>query len=166
MRKSRSFGFLAASSFPVFYLFWMIFVGAFAFHEMISGIIGAMLASLGLAIINSCYPARFSPKISELLSLWRLPWYLISETWEIASVAGKDLFRIKRAKSLFRVVSFNAGKCGNASDTARRVLATAYDTMTPNFIALGVNTSDQKLLFHQIARGPVPKMAQELGAQP
>jgi multisubunit Na+/H+ antiporter MnhE subunit len=160
-RVIKTFG----SSLPVFYLFWIVFVGTFSSHELMIGVVGAVLASVGLSVINLYYPARFSPTLMDLLSILRLPWYLISESWEITIVAIKDLVGIQSAKSLFRVVPFRAGDQDDPHATARRVLVVSYTTMSPNFIVLGVNTSDQKLLFHQIERTSIPKMAQQLGAQ-
>ncbi len=169
MKNVKKFGSVLkvfAFSLPVFYLFWIIFVGTFALHELLIGVIGAVLASIGLSVIDYYYPARFSPKLIELLSLWRLPWYLVSGTWEIAAVAAKDLIGVSPAKSLFRIVRFAAGEEDDPHATARRVLAVIFTTITPNFIVLGVNTRDQNLLFHQIERSSVPKMTQSLGAQP
>jgi multisubunit Na+/H+ antiporter MnhE subunit len=164
--NARRIVILAGLSVSVFYyVFWLIFVGTFASHELLIGIIGAALATVGLAVVVAYDPSRFSPTMIGLLSLWRLPWYLISGTWEITVVAAKDLLGIQRAKSLFRVVDFKAGDKEDPHATARRVLAVTYTTAAPNFIVLGINTSDQKLLFHQIERSSVPKMTQELGAQ-
>jgi len=158
---STIFGF----SLPLFYLFWLVFVGTFAVHELLLGAIGAVLTALGLSVIDLYYPARFSPRLMELLSLWRLPWYLVSGAWEITVVAAKDLLHVAPAKSIFRVVPFDAGEQDDFHATARRVLAVIYTTVAPNFIVLGVNTSDKKLLFHQIEYSSVPKMTQYLGAQ-
>jgi hypothetical protein len=145
---------------------WIIFVGTFSFHELLVGIIATLLATAGLCIIAIQYPARFAPSISELLSFWRLPWYLVSGTWEIMKVAGLDWAGIDRAKSLFRVASFDAGKKDDPRAVARRVLAVTYTTAAPNFIVLGINASNQELLFHQIERSAVPKMVIDLGARP
>ncbi len=152
-------------SVPVFYLFWIVFVGTFSLHELLLGFAGSILATTGLFIIDFYLPARFAPKFAEVLLLWRIPWYLISGTWEITAIAGKDLLGVETAKSLFRVVPFNAGTKENAHNTARRVLAVAYMTMTPTTIVLGVNTSDQKLLLHEMRRSSIPRMLKDLGAQ-
>jgi multisubunit Na+/H+ antiporter MnhE subunit len=165
MNDSRDFRLSILLSFPVFYLFWILFVGTFAFHELLIGIAASLLATLGLFIINACYPAKFSPTLRELLSLWRIPWYLVSGTWEIVEAAGKDLLGVKRAKSEFQVVPFRAGKKDDGHDTARRVLAVVYSTITPTSIVLGINTGERKLLLHQIERGSVSQMAKDLGAQ-
>ncbi|HWC17601.1 MAG TPA: hypothetical protein VG498_11345 [Terriglobales bacterium] len=153
-----------AMSVVVFYAFWLLFSGTFAIHELLIGGVAALLATVGLIVINLQYPARFSPTFTALFAIWRIPWYLITGTWEIAMVALKDALGMKPAQSIFRIARFDAGKPGDAVATARRVLAVVYTTIAPNFIVLGVNSSDQLLLFHQIKRSPVPKMTQELGA--
>ena len=148
----------------VFYIFWLLFSGALAIHELLIGIVGTAMATGGLIVVNLQYPALFSPTIANLTVLWRLPWYVITGTWEIILVATKDLLGIEPAKSVFRTARFNAGKKEEPQAVARRVLAVTYTTIAPNFIVLGVNASDQLLLFHQIERSAVPKMTQELGA--
>jgi multisubunit Na+/H+ antiporter MnhE subunit len=155
---------LIGASAVVFYVFWIIFSGSFSAHELLIGIVGALLSTIGLVVVNLHYPARFSPTISELATTWRLPWYVLSGTWEIAAVATRDLIGIKPAKSLFRVAPFAAGEKDDPRANSRRVLAVGYTTVAPNFIILGVNASDQTLLFHQIERSSAPKMTKELGA--
>lgn len=165
VNQVRQLAAFLAVALPVLYLFWIVFVGTFSLHELLIGIVGAVLAATGLLVIRLQYPERFSPTFLELLSLWRLPWYLLSGTWEIVVVATKDLLGIKRAQSLFRIVQFDAGAPDDAHATARRALAALYTTAAPNFIVLGVNAGDGKLLFHQIERSSVPKMTKELGAR-
>lgn len=147
------------------YLLWLLFVGTFELHELVIGVIAAVLASIGMVVIALEYPVPFSPALSDLLACWRLPWYVVSDTWLVFNVAAKDLLHIERAKSLFRVCPFDAGSQKNPRKVARRALATVYSTVAPNSIVLGVNTSNQKLLFHQIKRSSVPKMTQQLGAE-
>ena len=152
-------------SLPLFYLFWIVFVGTFSLHELLIGVVGSVLAAAGLSLVDLVYPARFSPRLRDVLALWRIPWGLWSGMWQITEVALKDLLGIKRAPSLFRVAPFDAGNRAHAQDTARRVLAVVAMTVTPSTIALGVNTSDQKLLFHEMGRRRLPKMLQSLGAR-
>jgi multisubunit Na+/H+ antiporter MnhE subunit len=163
--KVRQFGAFIGLGLPAFYVCWIIFVGSFSLHELLVGIIGAALAAIGLLVIDLRYPARFSPTIGELFSLWRMPWYLVSGTWEILKVSLKDLLGIEAAKSLFRVVPFDAGTKDDRRAVARRVLAVTYTTVAPNFIVLGINVNSQMMLFHQIERSSPSKMTKYLGAR-
>jgi multisubunit Na+/H+ antiporter MnhE subunit len=156
---------LSRLSLPIFYVFWIIFVGTFAIHELLLGVIATSVATLGLFLINQRYPAKFSPTLREVLCVWYVPWYLVSDTGKIIAVAGKDLLAIKRAGSLFRTVQFDAGAIDDTSAVARRVLAVVYTTMTPSTVVLGINVSDQKMLLHELVRSPLPKMTRDLGAR-
>jgi hypothetical protein len=150
---------------PMSYVSWIVFVGTFSRHELLLGIGAALLTATGMVVVTMKYPEPFSPTVWELAAVWRLPWYLISGTWEIFHVAAKDLLGIQRAKSLFRVARFDAGEKNDPRATARRVLGVVYTTVAPNFIVVGVNTSDPRMLFHQIQRSSVPKMTKQLGAK-
>jgi multisubunit Na+/H+ antiporter MnhE subunit len=152
-------------SLPIFYVLWILFVGTFAFHELLLGVIATLVATLGVSIINRRYPAKFSPTLQELLSLWCVPWYLVSDTWKIIAVAGKDLLGIKPIRSLFCTVQFDAGTKDDSGAVARRVLAVVYTTMTPCTVVLGINVSDQRMLLHELVSSPLPKMTRDLGAR-
>jgi multisubunit Na+/H+ antiporter MnhE subunit len=164
MKRKLQSSVLIGLSVPFFYLLWIVFVGTFSLHELLVGIIATFLATLGLLVVIVQYPPRFSPGISDLLACWRLPWYLLSGTWEVLYVAARDSIGGKRAQSLFRVSPFEADG-HNPRTTARCALAVVFTTVAPNFIVLGVNASDQKMLFHQIERSSVPKMTEQLGAE-
>jgi hypothetical protein len=48
---------------------------------------------------------------------------------------------------------------------ARRSLLTAYLTMTPDFIVLGIDRDERCILAHVLAPTGVPLIAQRLGAK-
>lgn len=165
MKNVVKFAVILGSSLLAFYLLWIVFVGTFSLHELLVGIIAAVLAATGMVVVSVQYPAKFSPSIPELLSLLRLPWDVLSGTWEMFAVAAKDVMGIEPASSLFRVVRFDAGSKDDPHDTARRVLAVLFATTTPPTIVLGINASSQKLLFHEMKRRPISKTLQRLGAE-
>jgi multisubunit Na+/H+ antiporter MnhE subunit len=165
MRRVIQFAVPIGLSLPAFYILWLILVGTFSFHELLVGIIATFLAGLGLLVVTVQCPPRFRPGISDLLACWRLPWYLLSGTWEVFIVAARDCIGSKRAQSIFRVSPFRAGASQNPHATARRALAAVYTTVAPNFIVLGINANHQNMLFHQIERSSVPKMTEQLGAE-
>lgn len=149
----------------IFYGLWVVFVGSFSLHELLLGTMAAFLSSSGLLVVTIQYPPRFVPNVSDLTACWRLPWAVVSRTVVVLMVAARDFAGGERAQSLFRVAPFRAGAKDNPHATARRALAVTYTTVAPNFIVLGINASDQKLLFHQIQRSSVSKMTEQLGAE-
>lgn len=149
-----------------FFLCWIIFVGTFSRWELLVGVGAALLGATAICVVEGNDDAHFRPTLRAWLTIWRLPWYLLSETGGILWVALRDLIGGKRAESLMRLAPFDVGGECDPQDTGRRALATTYTTMTPSVIVLGVNVRDRYLLFHQLKRGDLGKMAQDLGARP
>lgn len=165
MQDPRKLALTVLADLPLAFLLWLLFVGTFASHELLIGLVAIVVAATGRVVIEIQYPAHFSPTVTELLSCWRLPWYVLRGTVDIVLVAAKDLLRIKRAQSLFRTAEFRAGKKENPHDTARRVLAVLYTTVTPTSVVLGINPKDQKMLFHEIERSGISQLTKALGAE-
>jgi hypothetical protein len=84
---------------------------------------------------------------------------------EIVLILAKDLLGIKRAASLYRVTGFQASD-SDPRRVAKGVLATAYTTVAPNFIVIGIDAARKRMLFHQLERSGVSKMTKALGAHP
>jgi hypothetical protein len=129
------------------------------------GVVAALLGATGLCVVQLAEDAHFKPRISDWLSVWRMPWYLVQGTWEILMVLVRDLSGGERAKSLFRLAEFDAGPEKDQVATGRRTLAVGYTTMAPNFIVFGINPQYGMMLFHQIEESGIPKMTQDLGAR-
>jgi len=75
----------------------------------------------------------------------------------------RDLLRSRRAGSFYRVSGFETSK-DDPRLIGRRVLATVYTTISPNSIVIGIDFRQSRMLFHQIERSGVSKMAKGLGA--
>lgn len=106
---------------------------------------------------------QFDLRWSDALALWRVPWYLISGIGEITVALMKDLAG-QQAESIFRVCGFKTAKA-NPRMVTLRALATAYTSIAPNFIVVGIDYRQSRMLFHQIRRSAVPRMTKELGAE-
>ncbi|MEO8725604.1 MAG: hypothetical protein ABI383_05730 [Acidobacteriaceae bacterium] len=161
LRLARLFGIWLA---PLF-VCWIIFVGTFSQWELVVGAGAALLGGVGICVVESQDSAHFCPTLRAWLSLWRVPWYVLSDTREILWDVVRDLLGGRKADSVFRLATFAAGEERDPQDTGRRVLAVAYTTMTPSIVVLGVNVRDRYMLFHQIERTGIPKMTQALGAK-
>jgi hypothetical protein len=103
--------------------------------------------------------------LADIIQGWRIPWYIVSGVYEVVVILVKDLLGIKRADSFYRVSGFRTGN-SDPQLVARRVLATFYTTMAPNFIVIGIDVKQSRMLFHQLERSSVPLMTKALGAQP
>jgi hypothetical protein len=144
---------------------WIMLVAGTKLHEMIVGTAAVIATSAFLFAVHETSPLNLRFSGADLAACWRIPWYIISGVSEITLILFKDLLGIEKAKSLFRVTGFKTAK-EDPILAARRVLATAYTTAAPNFIVIGIDYTQSRMLFHQLERSSIPKMTESLGAQP
>jgi len=89
---------------------------------------------------------------------------MITGTFEIFRVLLRQLLGGRPAASLLLAVPYDA-LGDDPGDAAKRALAIAYTTGTPNFIVLGIDRQRGTLVFHQIERSPILAMLKRLGAR-
>jgi multisubunit Na+/H+ antiporter MnhE subunit len=148
----------------IFLLVWHVFVGHYAADELLFAVIGSGISVLAARVV-------FAEHLSPLRTEWRLvaqglrmPKLIVTGTWEVLSVLGRQIFLGKRAESLLFTVPFDAGGDDDAS-AFRRALAIAYTTATPNFVVVGIDRERGQLVYHQIQESEVPEMTRKLGAR-
>jgi multisubunit Na+/H+ antiporter MnhE subunit len=145
---------------------WLLLVEKLDPAELVVGAICATIAAVASELAWGTHLNRFSGNVRALLQAWHLPWLMLSGTWEIFKVLFRHLFTRHKADSLMLAVDFDAGAPDDANDAMRRALAVGYTTMTPNFVVIGIDQAKGRMLYHQLARSEVPKMARNLGARP
>ena len=96
---------------------------------------------------------------------WRLPWNICKGTGELFIAAYNQISRRKGADNYLATVAFQYGGDDSRS-AARRMLAVSYTTLTPNFIVLGLVPEAKLMLYHQVQKGEVSQLTQNLGATP
>ncbi len=144
---------------------WILLVAGTRRDEMIVGALCVIAAALFLQLVYRAEDQKLDIRLKDLAACWRIPWYILTGSWEITFILIKDLLGIKRASSFYRVSGFKTGKYDPLL-AARRVLAIAFTTTAPNFIIIGIDYEQSRMLFHQLQRSSIPKMTQELGALP
>ena len=154
-----------AANFGILLGGWFLFVGKAEWAELIAGTAGAAIAASAVQIVWAQHIAGFRDNAGWVLEMWRLPKYMVTGSWEIFEVLFKQLFTGKRAESLLLAVPYEATGEDDAS-AARRALAVAYTTSTPNFVVVGVDRNRGQLVFHQIKRSPILQVTKNLGARP
>lgn len=143
---------------------WVVLAGGPSAHELA---LGALLAS-GAVWMNRRVFGRQLEALARhprwLVQVARFPWYAVTGTGEILAVLARQLARRRPAASLLLSVPFEVGR--DPDDEVRRALAVAFTSATPNFLVLGVDRARGRLVYHQVARSPVPRMTERLGARP
>lgn len=144
---------------------WILFVAGTRAHEMLVGAAAVLASALFLRVIHRHSTLHTQFELSDLAQGWRIPWYILSDSYAITAVALRDGFTRKPAECLYRVCGFSTSK-DDPRMAARRVLATVYTTATPSFIVIGIDYTQSRMLLHQIERSGIPKMTRALGAKP
>ncbi len=143
---------------------WILLVAGTHIDEMIVGAISVLAASAFLFVAHRTSTLHTDFRLADIAKGWSILWDVIHDMVVITIVLFKDLFGIEKAQSLFRVSEFQTAKKDPVL-VARRVLAIAYTSASPNTIVLGIDYTCSRMLFHQIQRAPLPKMTEELGAK-
>ncbi|HEX5235503.1 MAG TPA: hypothetical protein VFW25_09245 [Silvibacterium sp.] len=139
---------------------WFLFVATSSSHELWLAVAFTALTVFLSALAWRHMPVTFSPTFKQAITLWRLPWYVLSGSWEMFTILLKDIAG-RHPGSFFRRTPFQTAD-GPEGD-AQAVLATAYTTVAPNFIVIGI--SKGQLLFHQVEKSEVPRMIRDIEAQ-
>src|SRR5690242_9245338 len=131
---------------------YMAFAGTTSGQEIVLGA-GVAIFSAGVSLLT-WRAMGLSVRIHavDVLQVVRVPWNLISDAAVVLAVLAKDL-ACKPAGSYFRAVRFE--KRNDPRGILRRVLAVAYSTVSPNFLAIGVDEKTGWMLFHQIKLSPI-----------
>ncbi len=143
---------------------WILLVAGTKLDEMIVGAASVLASGAFLLAVHQKSPLNLRFRVTDLAACWRIPWYVVSGVAEITVVLLKDLLGMKKADSFYRVSGFKTSK-DDPILVAHRVLAIAYTTAAPNFIVIGIDYTQSRMLFHQLKRSSVPKMTKSLGAQ-
>lgn len=155
---------LGAVVFAISYAMWLLFVGTSAAHELLVGLVMA-----GLATVFGCFVGRSSRLAAEFRWVdvkqgWRILWYAVVDSWAITEVLLRDLFGGVRAEGVYQVCGY-AGSERDPVKVGRAVLMTGYSTATPNSIVIGIDTAQNRMLFHQMQRTEMTEMGRKLGAK-
>jgi multisubunit Na+/H+ antiporter MnhE subunit len=142
---------------------WTMFLGSFGGAE---AVVGGIAVAIGTAVSTAAYAvgvARFRPKLAWFAEIWRVPWYVLTDTGTIASaLVSRHLFR-RRGRSRMVALPFEPGGSTGRGE-ARRALAIALTTLSPNSIVLDIDRDARLMLVHQISPAGVSRLTRRLSA--
>lgn len=145
-------------------LLWIVFVSSSAIHEMMLGVVTSVATVIFSVLVARESRIDVDLRARDLAQCWRIPWYVLSGVFEITLVLIKDLLHMEPAGNFYRVCGFDSSTHDKLR-IGRSVLAVAYTTTAPNFIVIGIDPAQSRMLFHQISRSSVSKMTRALGAE-
>lgn len=137
---------------------WVLFVASLTAHELLLGA-GFTILTVGVSYLAwKEMHIRFWPTLKQLARTWRLPWYILHDSYEVTSILFFDLIGARHAGSLYRAAPFYPGS--DSRRHARAILAVSATSMTPSIIVLGV--SHDRIFLHQLEYSPLPRMIKGL----
>jgi multisubunit Na+/H+ antiporter MnhE subunit len=144
-------------------LLWMMFVSKANLHELWVGIGAAALGSVADAVVKAKNFAPFRPRARWVVLGLHTGSQIVIGTYQVAvafvrSVAGR------KPRASFRALSYEYGGNDEVS-AAKRALFTAYVTLSPDSIVVGIDREQQIALIHYITREKPSTVARRLGAQ-
>lgn len=140
---------------------WVLFVSTFTIHELLLGTGFTILTVAVSYLAWSEMKIHFWPTPEQVAQTWRVPWYILHDSFEVTWVLLRDLAGTRHAGSLYRAAPFHAGH--GTRREARAILAITATTMTPSIIVLGV--SKDRIFLHQLECSPIPGMVKKLEAK-
>ena len=139
---------------------WLLYVSSLSPHELLAGTGAAALAAFASEAVRSAEQPRFVLHLRMLRAARRVPFEILRDC---ARVTAK-LFSGRRPAGRFRTIPFYAGGDDGAS-VARRTLAIAFVTVSPNSIVIAIDKRRNRMLFHELVRGGAPQAAYLLGRE-
>ncbi len=153
----------SAVEFLILFGLWMLFVSQTQTNEIVAGIAAALIGAVADGVLKAEGYAKFKPRFKWLLLITWEVWYVLDGTWAIMVALLRHVAGME-SQAEFKAVKFNAGG-DDAESWARRSLVTAYTTIPPNFIILGVDVEKNLMLVHQVSPTGTPEIAKCLGAE-
>lgn len=139
---------------------WFLFVYQLSLIELVAGAAASALTVVALEVSLHAVPLRFKPEARWLSRAFVLPVTVVEDM----IVLLRTLMRLvagRKIPSLFQVTHFRA-IADNPRSNAKRVLAVAFTTVSPNSIVIGIDRESGLLLFHELEKTPLPKILEEL----
>lgn len=142
---------------------WMAFVSNPTKDEFLIGVAAAFVGAVADALVKREKFFKFEPKASWILYGLTLPWYATQGFLLTMKAFFMRLFG-KHPDTRFRTYGYDAtGDDSRAA--AKRALATAYLTIPPNSIIVGIDREQGRVLTHQIISTAPNMLEEKLGVE-
>lgn len=163
MTKASRFAVQTAVQIVTLAVFWIACVATFHVHEMIVGIAAVTLSVAFCVWIVHTLPLEFRPTLRDLAQIRHLARSIATDLVQVTSILVRD-FAGHPAPSHFLSAPWSA-VANTGRDTARRALAVAYTTVSPNCIIIGIDCGRRQILVHELQPSGLSRMTRSLGGE-
>ncbi len=160
LAKDAALGFV---EFLFLLMLWTIFVGNPTWHEISIGLIAALFGATADDIVKAEDFAPFRPHLRWIVLIFWEAWYALKGAVAAFSELARSLTGHKPDAQFLAIPYCYGGD--NATAAAKRALFTAYMTISPDTIVVGVDRDKHIALVHQLGSSEIPEIARRLGAE-
>jgi multisubunit Na+/H+ antiporter MnhE subunit len=132
--------------------FYLLLIDTTTSPELYAGAAAALLAALACAAAWRNGLRGISPRARWLARSGRAIARVPADIFWVSLAAVQQLVARRRVRGELRAVPFDFGEPDDRRDMARRALAEAVGSLTPNTIIIGVDEERNLILGHQLRR--------------
>jgi hypothetical protein len=142
--------------FVVLSLVWLTLVATLNWQEELVGVVAAAIGATAAEAVQAQGLVHARLKLRWLGGLWRLPWDVLVETWQVFAVLFRQLAGGPRIAGRFYCVFFpHTGD--HPEDEARRALYKLEASIAPNSYVVGYDEETGAMLLHELVPGQPPR---------
>jgi multisubunit Na+/H+ antiporter MnhE subunit len=154
-RRSRALAFWLGWALASMVL-WLLLTSTIDPAEAIVGAGASAIAATIAEIVRVKEPFVFRPRARWFRRAWRIPVQIALDTTTVTGVLLLYLVGRRQVRGSWWAIPFRHGGAGDATDAARRALATIGTGLSPNSYVVGVHESQDFLFVHQLQANPRP----------
>jgi hypothetical protein len=128
---------------------WVVMEGTNEAMELAAGAGAAALGAALLEVVRRQGLLRFAPGIAAIAPAARLPAQILREFWILTVSLALDLARVRRVRSAWVAVPFEAGRRDSVS-AGNRALRPLIDNVSPLTIVADVDCERNVALKHDL----------------
>jgi hypothetical protein len=128
---------------------WIVMQGSSDGLELAAGAGAAALGSTLLELVRRRRLLRFAPDAAAVATAARIPWHILREFWILTTALVLDLTGIRRIRSAWVAVPFEAGG-DDPRSAGNRALRPLIDNVTPLTIVADVDRDLDVALKHDL----------------
>ncbi len=138
--------------FVVLNVVWLALVATISWEEEIAGVIACAFGATAAEAVQEQGLVQARLKLRWLGGLWRVPYDVVVETWQVFTALFRQLTGGPRVGGRFYCVFFpHTGD--HPEDDARRALYKLEASIAPNSYVVGYDEETGSMLLHELVPG-------------
>jgi hypothetical protein len=135
---------------------WLALVATLNWQEEVVGVVAAAIGATAAEAVQAQHLVQTRLKLRWLAGLWRLPWEILVETWQVFAVLFRHLTGGPRIAGRFYCALYpHTGD--HPEDEARRALYKLEASIAPNSYVVGYDEETGAMLLHELVPARPPR---------